>query len=77
MGGKEPVGWFCRKNCLYEGPEGRRGTQCFQKLTGGLPGGLVVKTVRPLQGAQVQSLVEELTSHMLHGTAKQKKLKGG
>ena len=67
------MGWFCSKNCLYEGPEGRQSAQCFQKLTGGLPGSLVVKTVRPLQGAQVQSLVRKLRSHMLHGTAKKKK----
>ena len=41
------------------------------------PGSLVVKTAHPLQEARVQSLVRELRSHMLHGTAKKKKLKGG
>ena len=30
----------------------------------------MVKTVLPLKGAQVQSLVGELRSHMCHGVAK-------
>ena len=29
----------------------------------------------PMQGAQVQSLVGELRSHMLHGSVKKKKIK--
>ena len=38
-------------------------------------GGLVVKTVLPLQGARIPSLVPvgELRSHMPHGVAKKKK----
>ena len=39
------------------------------------PSGPVVKTVLPLQGAQVRSLVGELRSHMLRGAAKKIKLK--
>ena len=34
------------------------------------PGGAVVKTRLPAQGAQVQPLVGELRSHMLPGAAK-------
>ena len=34
-----------------------------------MPGSPVVKTLLSLQGAQVQSLVRELRSHMPHGTA--------
>ena len=37
------------------------------------PGGLVVKTVHPMQGTWVQSLVRELRSHALHGMAKKKR----
>ena len=33
------------------------------------------ESVLPLQGVRVQSLVRELRSHMLHGTAKKKKFK--
>ena len=41
-----------------------------------LPGSPVVKTVLPLQGALVQSLVRELRSHMLrYGQLKKKKKK--
>ena len=38
-------------------------------------GGLVVKTVLPLQGARIPSLVPvgELRSHMPHGVAKKRK----
>ena len=36
---------------------------------GYFPGGLAVKTVLPLQGVWVQSLVGELKLHMLRGTA--------
>ena len=35
--------------------------------------GPVVKTLLPVQGAWVRSLVEELRSHMLCGVAKKKK----
>ena len=37
------------------------------------PGGPMVKTVPPLQGAWVWPLVGELRSHMLHGWPKKKK----
>ena len=47
----------------------------FDTVQGNFPGGPVVKTVLPMQGAWVQSLVRELRSHMLHSTAKKKKLK--
>ena len=40
---------------------------------GGFPGGPVVKTAFPLQGAWVQSLVRELRSHMLIHCKKKKK----
>ena len=40
------------------------------KPTKDFPGGPVVKTVLPLQGARVQSLVMELKFHMPHGVAK-------
>ena len=33
----------------------------------------MIKTALPMQGMQVQSLVEELGSHMLHGAVKKKK----
>ena len=33
-------------------------------MCGDFPGGPVVETVLPMQGAEVQSLVRELTSHM-------------
>ena len=39
---------------------------------GGFPGGPVVDSALSLQGAQVQSLVRELRSHMPHGAAKTK-----
>jgi len=39
----------------------------------GLPDGPVVKTLLPLQGARVQSLVRELRSHMPSSVAKKKK----
>ena len=39
----------------------------------GISGGPVVKTVLPMQGTQVPSLVRELRSHMLPDTAKKKK----
>ena len=39
------------------------------------PSGPVVKTVFPVQWAWVQSLVQELRSHMMHGVAKKKKIK--
>ena len=43
----------------------------LQKLPSGeFPGGPVVKTVLPLQGARAWSLGEELSSHMPRGTAK-------
>ena len=35
------------------------------------PGGPVVKTALPLQGAQVRSLVRELKSHLPRGAAKE------
>ena len=38
-------------------------------------GGPVVKTVLPMQGAQVQSLVGELRSHITHAVATKKKKK--
>ena len=38
-------------------------------------GSLVVKTLLPLQGAQVQTLVGEQRSHILHNAAKKKKKK--
>ena len=41
--------------------------------TGDFPGGPAVKTVLPLQGTWVQSLVGELRSHMPRSTAKKKK----
>ena len=34
----------------------------------------MVRTPCPLQGSQVQSLVEELRSHMTHGVAEKKKV---
>ena len=37
---------------------------------GGRPGGPVVKTALPLEGAWIQSLVWELRSHMPGGVAK-------
>ena len=40
--------------------------------SGGLPGGPVVKTALPIYGAQVQSLVGGVKSHMCLGTAKKK-----
>ena len=46
--------------------EKRRGRRDFL-------GGPVVKTVLPMHGAKVQSLVEELRSHMPRGMAKRKK----
>ena len=39
------------------------------------PSGPVVRTVFPVQWAWVQSLVQELRSHMMHGVAKKKKIK--
>ena len=39
----------------------------------GLPDGPVVKTLLPLQGARVQSLVRDLRSHMPSSVAKKKK----
>ena len=44
-------------------------------ITGDFPGGPVVKTALPLQGAQVRSLVGELGSHMPRSTAKKKMYK--
>ena len=44
-----------------------------QKLPQGVPGGPVVETVLPLQGAQVPSLVRELRSHRPWSTAKKKR----
>ena len=45
-------------------------TQLSNTLKGrDILGGPVVKTVLPLQGAQVQSLVRELKSHMLLNAA--------
>ena len=41
----------------------------FKRIYREFPRGLVVKTVRPLQGAQVQSLVRELRSCMLGSMA--------
>ena len=38
-------------------------------------GSLVVKTLLPLQGAQVQTLVGEQRSHILNNAAKKKKKK--
>ena len=38
-----------------------------------LPGSPVVKTVIPLQGASVLSLMREIRSHMLHGSDKKRK----
>ena len=47
------------------------GKQSLQELTAGnFPGGLVVKTLTPMQGAQVWSLVRETQSLMLCDTTK-------
>ena len=43
-----------------------------KKLFRGFPGDPVVKTVLPVQEAQVQSLAGKLGSHMLHVMAKNK-----
>ena len=52
----------------------RKSWQAFVKgRSSDLPGGPVVKTVLPVQGAQVQPLVGELRSLMSQGVAKQRK----
>lgn len=38
------------------------------------PGGPGVRTLRPLQGSQVQPLVEDLRSCMIHGVAEKKSI---
>ena len=43
-----------------------------RRLHWDFPSGPVVKTVLPLQGAWVQSLVQELRFHKPHGVAKKK-----
>ena len=43
-----------------------------KKSYGEFPGSPVVRTLLPLKGAQIQSLVGELRSHMLGGVDKKK-----
>ena len=52
------------------------GTQTLRVIQKDFSGGSGVKTLHPVQGAWVQSLVRELRSHTLHGTAKNKKAFG-
>ena len=47
----------------------------FKKQSSEFPVSAVVKTAFPLQGAQVQSLVRELRSHMLHSMTKTRETK--
>ena len=49
------------------------GSYRFKKLPRrDFPGGPVVKTLLPMQGVRVRSLVLELRSHLLHGVSKNK-----
>ena len=48
---------------------------CFKTALRNFPGYPVVKTLLPIQGAQVQFLAGELRSHMPHSAAKIKKKK--
>ena len=59
-----------KKRC-HESPYGK-----FKiKSNWDFPGGPAAKTVLPIQGAQIRSLVQELRSHMLLSAAKKKKSK--
>ena len=64
------------KGCVVgtRGDTYRKFWQAFMKgQSSHFPGGRVVKTMLPVQGAQVQSLVGELRSLMLQGLVKQRK----